>query len=60
MEELVKGKTTIVIAHRFSTIKHADKIVVLDKGRVCEVGSLDSLLQKKGKFYELWEAQRFS
>ncbi len=57
--EAAKGRTTIVIAHRLSTIKNADKIIVLDQGRVSESGSLKELLDKKGKFYELWEMQRF-
>ncbi len=55
----VKGKTSIVIAHRLSTIKYADKIVVLEKGRVLEQGSLQELLDEKGKFYEYWQMQKF-
>lgn len=57
--EAVKGRTTIVIAHRFSTIRHAEKIVVLDQGQLAEEGALEDLLAKKGKFYEYWNEQRF-
>jgi subfamily B ATP-binding cassette protein MsbA len=59
IDEAIKGRTTIVIAHRLSTIKHADKIVVLDRGRIVEEGSLDSLLTKKGIFYQYWQEQKF-
>jgi len=59
IEEAVKGMTTIVIAHRLSTIKNADKIIVIEKGKFVEEGSLQYLLDKKGRFYEYWEAQKF-
>ena len=59
LAEAVKGKTAIVIAHRLSTIKKADKILVLEHGRVVEAGSLNELLDKKGKFFEYWEKQKF-
>ena len=59
ISEVIKGKTVIVIAHRLSTIKHADKIVVIENGRVVEEGSLDKLLEKKGRFYGFWEKQKF-
>lgn len=59
IDEAVKGKTTVVIAHRLSTIKNADKIIVLEGGRLVEQGSLNELVEKKGKFYEHWEAQKF-
>jgi len=52
-------RTAIVIAHRFSTIRHADRIIVLDGGEVAEEGALDGLLAKKGAFYRYWEEQRF-
>jgi subfamily B ATP-binding cassette protein MsbA len=59
MEEAIKGKTVIAIAHRLSTIKNADKILVIEDGRLVEEGSLEGLLQKKCKFYESWNEQRF-
>lgn len=59
IDEAVKERTAIVIAHRLSTIKHADKIIVIEEGRVIEQGSLKELLDKKGKFYGYWEAQKF-
>ncbi len=52
-----KGKTIVVIAHRLSTIKNADQIVVLDKGRVAEVGRHESLLAAKGIYYTLVREQ---
>ncbi|MFA5411463.1 MAG: ABC transporter ATP-binding protein [Candidatus Omnitrophota bacterium] len=57
--EAIKDKTTIVIAHRLSTIKNADKIVVIEKGRLVEQGTLAELLERKGKFYQYWEEQKF-
>jgi len=59
INEAVKDKTTIVIAHRLSTIQNADKIVVIENGRLIEEGSLAELLEKKGKFYEYWQEQKF-
>ena len=59
IDELIKDKTGIVVAHRLSTIQHADKIVVIEKGCVAEEGTLEHLLSLKGKFYEYWEAQKF-
>jgi ABC-type multidrug transport system fused ATPase/permease subunit len=59
INEAVKDKTTIVIAHRLSTIQNADKIIVIEDGRLAEEGSLAELLEKKGKFYEYWQAQKF-
>ena len=59
IDEAVTGRTAIVIAHRLSTIRHADKIVVIEDGRLVEQGKLDDLLEKKEKFYQLWEEQKF-
>lgn len=55
--ELVQGRTAIIISHRFSTVRMADRIVVLKFGQVVEEGSHDELLQKKGLYYELFEMQ---
>ncbi len=59
IDEAVKNKTVVVIAHRLSTVKNADKIVVIENGRFIEEGSLEQLIGKKGKFYEYWEEQKF-
>lgn len=59
IEEAVRGRTTMVIAHRLSTIRNADKIVVIENGRLIEEGALNELLEKKGKFYQYWEEQKF-
>lgn len=56
---ITKGRTTIVIAHRLSTIKNADKIIVIENGQVAEEGSLEELLEKKCKFYQYWQEQKF-
>ena len=52
-----QGKTIIVIAHRLSTVKTADNIVVLDQGKVAESGNHKSLLSKNGIYHRLWKEQ---
>jgi ABC-type multidrug transport system fused ATPase/permease subunit len=53
------GKTTIVIAHRLSTISKADRIVVMDKGKIVEIGKHEELLKnKEGIYYKLWNIQK--
>jgi ATP-binding cassette, subfamily B, bacterial MsbA len=59
IDEAVKGRTAIIIAHRLSTIKHADKIIVIENGQCVEDGSMNELLNIKGRFYQYWEAQKF-
>lgn len=54
LEKLMKGRTTLVVAHRLSTIRNADIIYVLDHGEIQESGTHDSLLQKRGLYYELY------
>lgn len=50
---LIKGRTTFIVAHRLSTIRDADRIVVMDAGKCVEMGTYEQLMAKKGKFYEL-------
>ena len=58
INELIEGKTTIIIAHRFSTVRNADKIVVLDSGEITEMGNHDELIRKKGLYYKLYTLQK--
>jgi len=60
LNRLVQGRTTIAIAHRLSTLRNADRLVVLDKGKVAEVGTHKELLKQKGIYYKLVMAQRQS
>ncbi|WP_339061396.1 ABC transporter ATP-binding protein [Tepidibacillus marianensis] len=57
LRELMKERTSIVIAHRISTIKDADEIIVLDEGKIIERGNHDELLQLKGHYYDLYQKQ---
>lgn len=57
MLKLCKGKTSFVIAHRLSTIKNADSIIVLQNGSVIETGKHDDLLNKRGFYAKLFNAQ---
>ncbi len=57
LENLVKGRTTIAIAHRLSTLHRADRLVVLDRGRVVEEGTHDVLMASEGAYFNLYQAQ---
>ncbi|TWF39910.1 ATP-binding cassette subfamily B protein [Chitinophaga polysaccharea] len=57
LEQFLKGKTAVIIAHRLSTVKHADKIIVLDKGKVVEEGSHDELVALRKEYYRLVKNQ---
>jgi ATP-binding cassette subfamily B protein len=55
--ELTKGKSAVLISHRFSTVRMADRILVLDKGQLVEIGSHEELLIKGGRYAELFDLQ---
>ena len=60
MDKLMKGRTTFVIAHRLSTVKNSDCIIVLEQGRIIERGTHDQLLEQKGKYYQLYTGKAVS
>lgn len=57
MDQLMKGRTSFVIAHRLSTVRNADEILVLENGEIIERGSHQTLLKQKGKYFELYNGQ---
>lgn len=58
MDKLMKGRTTFVIAHRLSTVRNADEILVLEKGNIIERGNHDALMEKKGRYYQLYTGNK--
>lgn len=58
LSRLIKGRTTIAIAHRLSTLRNANRLVVIDKGKVAEIGTHDELLEQEGIYHGLVQAQR--
>ena len=58
LETLMQGRTTILVAHRLSTVQHADKIIVLHKGRIRESGTHQQLLERNGIYKKLYELQQ--
>jgi len=57
LQEFYRGKTVVIVAHRLSTVQHADKIIVLEKGKVIEEGTHSELTKKKGAYYTLVKNQ---
>ncbi len=57
LARLARGRTTLVVAHRLSTIRHADRIVVLDQGQITEQGTHEELLEQGGAYRRLWDVQ---
>ena len=60
IERLISGRTTLMIAHRLSTLRKANKIIVVDKGEIIEMGSPEELMELKGKYYKLIQIQTMS
>ena len=57
LDELCKGRTTLVVAHRLSTIKNADEIAVVSDGKITELGTHEELMERKGMYYDLYQLQ---
>ena len=60
MDRLMHGRTTFVIAHRLSTVRNSDCIMVLEQGRIIERGTHDQLIEEKGKYYQLYTGKAIS
>jgi ATP-binding cassette subfamily B protein len=57
LDQITAERTTLVIAHRLSTVRHADRIVVMEQGRIVEAGQHDQLVQAGGAYANLWRVQ---
>lgn len=60
LDELLQGRISVVIAHRLPTIRNADRILVVERGKIIESGSHDELLQLKGRYSKLYNQQSLS
>lgn len=58
LEELAKDRTTFIVAHRLSTITHADRIILIEHGEISEMGSHEELMKKQGNYYKLFQVQQ--
>lgn len=57
LEQCFRGKTMMVVAHRLATIRNADRIIVIEEGKVIEMGTHAELIEKKGRYYQLYSEQ---
>ncbi|WP_028390303.1 ABC transporter ATP-binding protein [Bacillus cihuensis] len=60
LEKLAKERTTFIVAHRLSTITHANRIVLIDQGKIAEIGSHDELMKLQGRYYQLFQVQQLN
>lgn len=58
LEKLAKDRTTFIVAHRLSTITHADRIILIEHGEISEAGSHEELMKKQGNYYKLFQVQQ--
>jgi ABC-type multidrug transport system fused ATPase/permease subunit len=58
LEKLARNRTTFIVAHRLSTITHADRIVLIENGKIAEVGTHEELMNKRGGYYSLFQIQQ--
>ncbi|MFT5920213.1 MAG: ATP-binding cassette subfamily B multidrug efflux pump, partial [Granulosicoccus sp.] len=57
LKQVMEGKTTVIISHRVSSVKHVDRIIVLENGEIAEEGNHDSLMAKKGDYFGIYQKQ---
>jgi len=60
LEKLAKDRTTFIVAHRLSTITHADRIILIENGQVVESGTHEELMAKQGSYYKLFQVQQLN